>query len=704
MSVTIKQHNWFWSRGVAVYIGAFLIGLAATSYFLPFATVWGGGGLWTSPGGDLAENLTGHLGFQTADWHWPLLLAPNLAWPHGTTIAMTDSNPLLSLIAKAVVEIRGNPANLFGLWLASCWLLQPLAAVYALRGFGCRVWEAELAAAVIAILYPALLARYGHINLMGHFLLLYAVGMTLRLLNSKVFSVRRWLGATILLLASVLCHPYLYVFAATILAAPALQTIINREANAVRTVCGYLASVAIPVASYAVLSGTLGGGDRGFGFYSMNLLSPLWPQRSGLFDPSQPIIDATGGQYEGFNYLGAGGLLLLAVAIVLLPRRFNWRPYRALFIILVALTLLALSSQIYLGHKLILSLGIKPWDQVFGPIRASGRAFWIVGYTLVLASIARIARDLPRFSLRIVLTTAVVLQWIDTAPLRASAREYFAGDNQRPATLSPLSGAHWLSVVPVCTHAGRADEIAAKLRLDAVRAGMWLRDMRVSRAPKWFNCESALTDGTETPLMPREMRVFLEPPATTLFRQAMLGPDVACRGIDQMIVCARGLSLQIGTSVAPGASLPTLDLPALNTSGATLEPLLSYGWYDDLAGAYWSEGPRASLVFRIIPSEPKGFLVLDLCIDGIARMAGGKRPISIRVGAERPIDVTLPDLEPTKVHLWVPVSSVADGIVRIAFDIDHPVDPHTRSLAASVKRAGVRLRSLSVQWTDRPPN
>jgi hypothetical protein len=699
--MTLKQHD-LWSENRAVYIIAFLIGLTAISYFLPFSTVLGSGGLWINPSGDLTANVTGHLGFQTPGWHWPLLLAPNLAWPHGTTIAMTDSNPLVSLVAKAVVETGGTAVNLLGLWLASCWLLQPLAAVYALRGFGCRAWEAALAAAVISILYPALLARIGHINLMGHFLLLYALGITLRILNAEAFSARRWLGATALLLVSILCQPYLYVFAAAILAAPALQAVIDREANAVRTLCCYLAAIAVPVASYGLLSGTLGGGDRGFGFFSMNLLSPFWPQRSGLFDPSQPIIDATGGQYEGFNYLGAGGLLLLAVAIVpaLVRLRLNWKRHRGLFIVLAALTLLALSSRIYLGEKLIVSLGTKPWDQMFAPIRASGRAFWLVGYTLVFASIARIAQDLPRLSLRIVLIGAVVLQWIDTAPLRAAAREYFAGRDQHRAMLSPLSGAHWLSLVPVCTHAAQATEVAAKLRLDAVRGGMWLRDMRVSRPPKWFNCESALTDGTEMPLMPREMRVFLEPPATTLFRQAMLGPDVACRSINQMIVCARGLPLQIGSPVAPGASLPVLDLPALDTAGAALEPLRSYGWQDDATGVYWSEGPRASLAFRIAPSRRQGTLLLDLCIEGIARTAGRNRPISIRIGAERPMDVTLPDMEPALVHLRAPASAVPDGIVRIAFDIDHPVDPRTRSLTASVNRAGVRLRSLSVHWLD----
>ena len=57
---------------------------------------------------------------------------------------------------------------------------------------------------------------------------------------------------------------------------------------------------------------------QGFGDYSMNLLSPIVPQRSGLFKSMNAIIDSTGGQYEGFNYFGFGGLLIIAVAFVII--------------------------------------------------------------------------------------------------------------------------------------------------------------------------------------------------------------------------------------------------------------------------------------------------------------------------------------------------------------------------------------------------
>jgi hypothetical protein len=696
-------------EGALSYFAALLIGLAAAAYFLPLATILGSGGLWVSPGGDLAENLTGHLAFQATGWTWPLLLTPNLAWPHGTSIAMTDSNPLISLIAKVVAKMRGEPINLFGIWLATCWILQPVAAVYALRGFHCRALETAIAAAILAVLFPALLARVSHINLMGHFLLLLALGVSLRTLDAKSFSPRRCLAVMALLSVTALCHPYLYVFSAAVIAAPALQAMIDRQANAKKSIAAYLAAVVAPIALYAMLSGTLGGSERGFGFYSMNLLSPFWPQHSGLFGAERPIIDATGGQYEGYNYLGAGGLLLLAVAatvLAVLRWRWGWPPNwnrsRALVIILVALTLLALSSRIYLGHILVLSLGIKPWDELFGAIQASGRAFWLVGYALVLGALAIVTSFLPRPGVRILLVVAVVLQVIDTAPLRAAAQDYFVGRDQVPAPVAPLPDAFWLTLVPVCTHPGPPSEVAGKLRLNAIQAGMWLRDMRVSRLPRWFNCESALTDGLETPLVPKEMRVFLEAPATTLFRQAALGAEAICGSIEAMIVCTRGLPLAIGTPIAPGPALPALSLPAPDVSGQALKPLYSYGLKEDEGGLAWSEGPRASLLFRVAPLPQTGTFLLRLRIDGIARSIGGARPISVKIDGAAPIDVDLPDVRPTTVDLRVAAGSVAEGTMRVVFDIDHPVDPRARNLAAPVGRAGLRLYALSVSLLEAP--
>jgi hypothetical protein len=688
------------------YAMALLVGAAAAADLFPLATIAGNGGLFAYPTGDLAQNLTGHLAFQAPGWHWPLLLAPALAWPHGLSIAMTDSNPLLSLLAKLLASWRGRPLNLLGVWLAACWVLQPLAAVYALRGMGgtppagmpgCKSWEAALAAAVLSVIFPALLFRYSHINLLGHFLLLASLGLSVRMCRHA--GARRWWAGGLLLGVIVLVHPYLFVFSAVLLAAPALQSVLDRRRAAWRSVAAYLLASFLPVGLFALLSGTTGGGDIGFGFYSMNLLSPVWPQLSGLFGADLPVIDATGGQYEGFNYLGAGGLLLCALAALMLV--FRRRPqtgdgrrrWTALYVVLAVLTLIALTPRIYAGHVLVLPLGLWPWNQIFSPVQASGRAFWVVGYALLLASVACLANRLSRPWLRAVLAVAVLLQWIDTGPLRDRAGSYFAGAGEQPPPVALPAGTGLLRIVPVC--AG-PDGLPDQLRLLAVRHGARLADMRASRLPAWFNCETALSDGLELPLANAEVRLFL-PPATAAIRLDALGPNALCGQTAGRVLCSRGLGdLAAGAPPPSGPALPRIAALPVRLAGASLAPLLSFGWHEDSQGIFWSEGPRATLLFRLPAAAAGNTIRMRLSLDGVARSAGDTRPVGIGIDGAPPQIHVLDDQRDTVIVLTL-APRAQDATVRIVFDILRPIDPAARGLTAPVKRAGVRLRAVEME-------
>ena len=193
------------------YLAAGLIGVVFTAILLTWPEIAGTGGIWLAPQGDLAENLAGHLAFQASPWQWPLLKASNIFVPTGLSIAMTDSNPLVSLLGKLFVTITGRPPqNDFGYWCALCYTLQPIAAVYAIRGLAIRRPETALAAALFAISFPAFLFRYGHVNLLGHFWLLLALGIALR--DARRVVAPRALIRFALLVGAELSHPYLFVF------------------------------------------------------------------------------------------------------------------------------------------------------------------------------------------------------------------------------------------------------------------------------------------------------------------------------------------------------------------------------------------------------------------------------------------------------------------------------------------------------------
>src|SRR5699024_3477820 len=132
---------------------------------------------------------------------------------------------------------------------------------------------------------------------------------------------------------------------------------------------------------------SIGGGlsAGGYGFYHMNVLS--------LFDPSGwsrvlPDIPGGPGDYEGFNFLGLGLIVLLACALPVLVKgrarllkRIRKHPFPLLAF--VGLTLYAITNQIGVGPY---QFGFQLPDFMTGIVnvfRTSGRMFWPVFYAIV---------------------------------------------------------------------------------------------------------------------------------------------------------------------------------------------------------------------------------------------------------------------------------------------------------------------------------
>ncbi len=665
------------------YLLSLLVGIAAALWVMPVAAMLGTGPGWDNPVPDQAQTLAGHLAFQADAWRWPLLHTDRLFWPHGVSVALTDSNPLFSLLAKAWASATGGPpVNLLGAWLALCWVLQPMAATYAARALRLGVVPC-VAAGALAACWPALLARMGHINLCGHFLLLLALGLALRRPDRPGW----WVGAGSVLLAAALVQPYLFQLAGLVLAAAAVQAALERRLGWWRVVVGLLLLGAGAVGTLRLLSGPLGGGDKGFVVFSMNLLSPVWPQRSGVFGAGLPVLDATGGQYEGFNWLGAGVMLLALPALlgwVRVPPA--WRPARGIMLVLGGLALLSLSSRVYAGPVRLLDLGTKPWEDLFGTFRAPGRAFWPVGYALMLAAVAGVSRLRWRGAVALMLA-AVALQVVDAGPLRAEARTVWAQGSGLPSTPVPPAALFGVAPYPGCAPDPGVKAEGPLMLLQAVRQGARVRDIGVGRPPPWFNCEKVMADRLEEPLLPNEARAFLGT-ARTALRPGWLGPDVECRTLPRAILCARGVP-GLGGEPLPVTPPITLALP-LALDGPALAPVLGDGWRLGADGAWWTEASRGTLLLAV----PPGPLTLTLHAAGVPRRAGDVRVVQATAG---PLSQSfdLPEAGATVV-LRLPAGA-GSGLLRVVLDGGRAADPALRTLAAPVRRAAIRLMSLDLR-------
>lgn len=358
-----------------IYLIALVLSLAYALVLFPASYIGGEGRIYEQ--GDFAQHISGWQIYRADHWHWPLLHTERLNAPEGVSIVFTDSIPLLALGFKLLDPLLPTDFHYFGLWQVLVIILQGLGGVFLIRALGCRQGYAALAALVWALSAPVLAWRLGHSALMAHGLLLFGLGL-------YVEKRAQWL--LLLALIGLLIHPYWYamLFAlyVVLLGEHAWQQ--RLPSYALR---GLLVGLAATVAVMMIVG--YGGSSMaaaGYGLYSMNLLAPFCDGR--LYSC---YTDATGGQYEGFNYLGIGVLLLLGWTLLHVSR---WglplvRRHPGLLMLALGFTLYAVSHQVYLGQHLLINLtlpdGLEKLANIF---RASGRFFWMVGYALSFAALA----------------------------------------------------------------------------------------------------------------------------------------------------------------------------------------------------------------------------------------------------------------------------------------------------------------------------
>jgi hypothetical protein len=410
---------------------AFAIGAVWTASLFDWGFVTGRHAFWQFPQGtiggsqnDMAIPLAAYLYYVQSPWHLPLFHVSALGTPVGTNVIFTDVVPIVALLGKLVHTLTGAAVNLYGGYLFLCFALPGVMTTLVLIATRIRYALAAVIAAIFANTMPALLWRWGHIALEGHFLLIGALALYLFSLKKPAWRgiAIAWIGYLIL---AYLTNIYLFAMVGIVWLCATIQRPLNRLATT-REVLGTGSLTIVLVMSVIALSGQFGNGSGlpfagGYGLFSMNLLSPVVPQDSGLFPEVGGAIDANGYQYEGFNYLGLG---LLIASLLVLPAEAGWlrRNLRRHVSILVAfsvLTAFAISHRVFAGHWLLFDLPMPLYIVwALGTFRASGRFFWLISYAqLAVVLILGFRRARPVMAL--CLLGAAILQLFDVQPLRA---------------------------------------------------------------------------------------------------------------------------------------------------------------------------------------------------------------------------------------------------------------------------------------------
>lgn len=706
---------------ILTYALAAALGLAVCLIVYDLSFVMGTSPFWQAPSADQMQALTGWYGFAHDAWRFPLFDVKTLRYPQGANIVFTDSIPLLALVIKPLVPFLPAGFHYFGWWFALCFVLQSVAAVALLREWGARDWLTLAAGALIALSMPAWLIRHNHMALCGHFLLLF--GLLLYARTQKAAGARRIVAAWVALaVASLLIHIYLLAMVMALLAAAVAQRGWSRRRQ-LRLEWPLLLAIPLVAAGsvlgVALLSGHFRGeavedASKGFGTYSMNLLQPWYPQAALQLPLPLPVFDATGGQYEGFNYLGAGVLLLIVIALAVARR--EWKPALRrngfLLLTLALLALFALSNRVYWGDTAVLKYRVpRVIEKPVEMFRSSGRFFWPAGYALALGSLALVARERrQRRWLAAVLVAAPLLQWIDAAP----ARDFPYKDTRlvEPALIpvaiwQPVIARHSLVRVFPGFFCGPAENhrLSQEFQLLSAREGVPISTVFMARQVEDCEAERELLDTLEPG--ERELVLYLRPLEVANARLAFPNP-AACREFPLGLVCSRRFLEPSFAAMPQGGPAESYFRPANALSPPIVEPghpitvavgettlsMLGAGWYPVEADGVWMRGQRAELRFRLGAIEDRG-LHFRFLAKAFLSPRHPRRSLTVSANGIRLQTLPIDTWETQDRAVKIPAGQLrTGGILRIEFEIDPVSSPAADGVSGDTRELGIQLQRV----------
>jgi hypothetical protein len=376
--------------------------------------------------GDYRQNLAAINLFRSSPWQFPLGQIVTSDFPVGTNIVFMDGNLLLAIVTKLLGPLLGPVAQTYGVWIYLCVLLQLWAIYWALRQQTVSPVCAFTGALLIGLL-PTFYFRIGHLNLLPHFLIIIGWGTVFSASMNRTTRLRIFLA---LIVFSVFTHFYFTPPLMMMAVLAQWRACDNRPDAATLRFVARQACVILAVTLLAMFVAgyfqKFRGESGGFGLYSMNLNAFVNPMNTSIYVSTLPIGPAA--QSEGYQYLGLGLLLFLLFAWFVLGRRIFAGVTAPVGYLWLALTLLSLSNQIYLGSSLV--FGIQLPDllmRLVSPFRASGRYGWFVVYAVLMVVFANLYRHVRARSgswsnagilgLALVVVLLAVVQFNDIRPL-----------------------------------------------------------------------------------------------------------------------------------------------------------------------------------------------------------------------------------------------------------------------------------------------
>ena len=625
--------------------------------------------------------------------------------------AFTDSIPLVAVLARLASPVLPEQFQYFGLWSILNFILCSFFAFRMCIEITGRLNLAAFLGGLLLLIAPNMIFQLllGHIALSSHFLILLALWLYFRTYPEKCWSCVTLPQVGAVALAGSL-NPYLFLLTGVISTSFFARLVLQKRCTwwaALGSITAVASGALMALTVFGYLDGVDPGNYSGGGYrdYSFNLLSPFNSMGWSRFVP--PIATAIKGQYEGFNYLGLGVFFLFALsaipAVKGLPQLFHLKII-PLTVGSVLLTTLAASSLVTLGPYILVDLDFGDrLTQLLAFFRASGRLFWPVSYLLMISAIYLTWRHYSAKPATILLGMALLVQFIEQAPMRHAIWERGAHPRQ-----SPLVAEDWkdlgasvtkLVVLPSwqCDFRktpGGIDGFAIFGML-ALSQGLKTNNVYLPRigSKAWdLYCKAMPQRFIDGNLEPDAAYVISD----KLFLNLVFAnwPSHRCERVDGFNLC------RVRRANEP-VSTGWIDLiPPIPESGELRvgdanwrdEALLN-GWSGREVDHVWNSG-KSELVFRITPAQQTRFHQIELVLSAV--LDGGAQAYTIATAdGQYSMDGIVRSMEPFTVVF--PLVMDKKGIVRLSLTAKAPVMPKNQALNRDERTLGLSLLAIKLR-------
>lgn len=698
----------------------FLVGIIGAFVSLPLSYYLGTHPFWQMPYTDPQNSLIGIRYFVNEPWKYPFLFVTGLLSPIGVNVAFLDPLPFFMILNKLLAPLLPADTHLLGFSMLICIVLQPVATCYALRAFGRFPWYAYVLIGAISLLIPAWLLQASTVSLCGHYLFLFGFGLYVRMVQDTPRQDLGWLFLPLLIL-SLLIHVYIFAMVAGFWAATNLH-LFSRYSKNIKFLAPLMWQAAAIVAAVTMIYVTFGygGGYTGgqYGYFSMNLLSPFLPQVSDITGMTE-IYDPTGGQSVGYNWLGIGLWFIILATLIGARKNFLqlWRQYWPLIVLSCGLTLVALSTKIYLGPWLILDADFLN-NSILDSFRASGRFFWPVTYILLIFSFVALWQKFEKSTiLPAIVLIAAILQFLDTRHLQDREATFIkprpeVGDLEKK--LRPLIEQHKrVFVYPPFHCAYQYSDAIWKVQditfLASFKALPINSVFLARRAPQHeINCVEVKEKMFLTQPSAEDIIVYLRKiiPDTAIQRNIKEANNQCIQNADYVICTPRvrsnqsyqlpeGMSRFNDTENPYDLSKPTkLVYKASSPDNRTL----AHGWNEAEANGVWSQGSNSQIVLPLSESV-KSSLRVKTSFAAFIRPANPQMEIKFSVNGTELSAIKL-DLKQVSIEDFsfsVPKTLLKDR-EKLVIDIDYSraVSPQEIGEGADTRKLGINLQKMQL--------